>query len=266
MLKRYVMIGVLLGLGAPAGALLVRWLMAGAPWAAHGFVWSEILAYPFFYTYLCVGTVVSYTVSAWIAGRIAAGLSNRVRKLEGIGMRDAGTGLFDRRYLSRRLRGEIDRALRLNHPLAWLVVRVDGFDALAHRVGATEAEEALRDLAFALQMAGRDMDVLGRYDHDTLGIILPETGLYGASITADRMMAAASAAKFTGVGGTFGMTVNIGGAEIDREIARVDLLINAANDALATARAEGPGRIMLHAPMSHRGPAGVIIAGPPANR
>jgi diguanylate cyclase (GGDEF)-like protein len=232
-------------------------MLADFPLHIPAFLHDEIVVYPFFYAYLCIGTVASYTLSSWFAGRIAARLDRRIHKLEGLGMRDLATGLFDRRYLSRRLRGEIDRAVRLNHPLAWLVVKVEGFESLVRRVGQAETDEAMRDLAFALQLAGRDMDVLGRYDVDTLGVILPETGLYGASITADRMLTAASAAKFSGAGGTFGVTVNIGGAEIDREISRVDLLINAANEALAASRSEGPGKVVLHAPISHRGMAAV---------
>src|SRR5262245_3692892 len=100
---RYLLTAVLLALGAPVGALALRWGMAGWPLHPAVFVRGEVQAFAFFYGYLTLGTVAAFSVAAWIAGCSADRLATIAMRLEGLAMRDPVTGLFNRRYGERRL-------------------------------------------------------------------------------------------------------------------------------------------------------------------
>jgi len=90
---------------------------------------------------------------------------------------DPTTGLFNYAFLNYKLDEEFKRAKRFDHPLACVML---GFEGQA-------GEGVLRELAGIFLESSRDTDVLGRFDESSFLFLLPNTGLDGAAIMANRV-------------------------------------------------------------------------------
>ncbi|HPQ70321.1 MAG TPA: diguanylate cyclase [bacterium] len=101
---------------------------------------------------------------------------------------DANTGLFKRNYLDRLLRAEWERAKRHNDDISFMLISVDGLRALRELQGPEAASRILRGVARVLEGRKRIFDGLGHFDTDSFYMILPHTGMEGASELADRLL------------------------------------------------------------------------------
>ena len=178
------------------------------------------------------------------AGRVTtmrAQLLSRERRLEELAYSDELTGLWNRRYLQRRLASELRAAERHGRPLAIAMIDVDHFKAINDDHGHLVGDDVLREVADRLREALRDEDVLGRWGGEELLVILPSEPPGGVLQAAERLRRRISARPFTP--GAIGATVSIGCAESDGETS-VDALIRRADEALYTAKREGRDRVV----------------------
>jgi diguanylate cyclase (GGDEF)-like protein len=86
-----------------------------------------------------------------------------------------------------------DAAVRQLPSSSLLLVRVDSTE----RPGRTEAAEALRSVTELIGRGLRSNDVVGRIDHETVGVLLPTTNTHQAEIVARRMVAAVAGRTVT---------------------------------------------------------------------
>lgn len=118
---------------------------------------------------------------------IEAQLSDANQKLEEISRRDPLTNLLNRRGIFERLGVELSRSER-GHPLAILLVDLDGFKIVNDRYGHVEGDRLLEDIAKALGRSTRASDAVGRYGGDEFLIVLADTRLEDAQATVDRLV------------------------------------------------------------------------------
>jgi len=97
------------------------------------------------------------------------------------------TGLYNRQYLQEVFEREVERAKRYHHPVAVLMLDLDGLkainDSLGHRVG----DEALCVLAEALRASVRACDIAARFGGDEFVVVMPETDEAGAEACGKRI-------------------------------------------------------------------------------
>lgn len=98
---------------------------------------------------------------------------------------DPETKLFNYAFLAYKLDEEFKRATRFKYPLSCVMV---GFDGEA-------SSDVLLDLSGIFLTHSRDTDVLGRFDLNSFLFLLPNTGLSGAKIMAERVLDAANRKK-----------------------------------------------------------------------
>ncbi|WDY57230.1 sensor domain-containing diguanylate cyclase [Pseudomonas sp. PSKL.D1] len=157
---------------------------------------------------------------------------------------DSLTGLANRRRLDQVLRQEWARAQRNRKPLAVLMVDVDHFKAFNQRHGHAGGDHALREVAKTLERCiRRPADLAARYGGEEFQVILPETGLEGAMLLAERIRTSVEAlAPFAD--DVRSVTVSIGIA-IHAPGTQQDLtgLLGAADEALYRAKANGRNRV-----------------------
>lgn len=110
-------------------------------------------------------------------------------RLEELSQRDPLTQLYNRRHLMARLEAELAR-LRRGHPLAAVMIDLDGFKRVNDSAGHLRGDQLLQDLAAALQGATRETDVAGRYGGDEFVVILPDTTAEQARAAAQRLTTA----------------------------------------------------------------------------
>ena len=179
------------------------------------------------------------------AGRVTtlrAQLLSREQRLEALAYNDELTGLWNRRYLQRRLASELRVAERHGRPVAIAIIDVDHFKAINDRHGHPVGDDVLREMGARLREALRDEDVLGRWGGEELLVILPSEPPGGVLRVAERLRCRIADRPFTAH--AIPATVSIGGAESDGETS-VDALIRRADAALYTAKREGRDRVVV---------------------
>jgi diguanylate cyclase (GGDEF)-like protein len=157
---------------------------------------------------------------------------------------DALTGIATRRAILERLRVEAAEARRYTHPLAVLLLDVDGFAGINHDHGLEVGDAVLRELALRLRLRMRAADALGRAGGDSFLAILPHTDERGATVFAEALMRRLSTRPVSSAAGEITLRVSIGVAFVRPGMTMSDEeLLVAVDEALASAKAAGGNRI-----------------------
>lgn len=157
---------------------------------------------------------------------------------------DALTGLASRWPTLDRLRTEAAEARRYEHPLAIVLLDIDGFADLNHEHGLQVGDAILREVALRLRVRMREADLVGRIGADAYLAILPHTDELGAATFAravlDRLIdhRIVTDRGEIGIGASVGIALMRPGMTLSGEE-----LLAAAEEALASARAAGGNRI-----------------------
>jgi len=145
---------------------------------------------------------------------------------------DPVTGIFNHRYFQEHLTEEISRAERYLHPLSLLMVDIDSFKSYNDKYGHQTGDFILREIAQAMKINLRKVDVISRYGGEEFTIILPETKAEQAYIVAEKIRKKVE---------TIGLTISIGVAEYQKTMDK-DKLIKEADEALYQAKREGKNK------------------------
>lgn len=184
-------------------------------------------------------------LAEWLCSQAAIALENA--RLHDIvqwqAITDELTGLVNRRRFLDALHSEIARGKRLGGRLSVVLADLDGFKLINDRFGHHAGDEVLIAFADLLRAHGRDVDVAARLGGEEFAILLPETGLDGASIVADRLRRSLAELQIPlGVGEKVMVTASFGVAELG-ESQSVDGLLRAADSALYRAKEHGKNRV-----------------------
>jgi len=180
--------------------------------------------------------VARVTAAARVAG-LRAQLLAREETLEQLAFNDELTGMWNRRFLVRRLSALMRSAERHGHALSIVLLDVDRFKSINDRRGHAAGDAVLVELAVRVRRAIREEDVAGRWGGEELLVILPDEGAEGARTAADRMRAHVAATPVETGAGPVEVTVSAGvatrgpGDDIDALLRRADEALYAAKQA-----------------------------------
>jgi len=139
---------------------------------------------------------------------------------------------------------EAAEARRYTHPLAVLLLNVDGFAQINHDHGLEVGDAVLRELALRLRLRMRAADALGRAGGDSFLAILPHTDERGATVFADALQRRLTTRPVSSAAGDISVRVSIGVAFVRPGMTLSDEeLLVAVDEALASAKAAGGNRI-----------------------
>ncbi len=159
-------------------------------------------------------------------------------------IRDALTGLFNRRYLEETLGREERRAIRANLPIGIIMFDVDHFKRLNDAHGHDAGDAVLRALGSLLQTHVREGDIACRYGGEEFVIALPGASL---AITRERANELRKLTeKFTAFIPGRSMekvTISLGAAAYPEHGATWQEVIQAADKALYRAKQGGRNRV-----------------------
>lgn len=173
----------------------------------------------------------------------------RLVLLEQENITDPLTGVFNRRYLERRLAEEIAMARRYDLPLSVLIIDIDRFKSINDSYGHLEGDMVLHRLAKLVAHTIRETDIVARYGGEEILVIAPNTMVNTAETLAERLRVEIQVASLLSPGLQTDpprkVTVSIGVACFDSTMRGSRDLINRADEALYRAKGGGRNRVVV---------------------
>jgi len=167
------------------------------------------------------------------------GLEEAESHLIAAAMTDPLTGIPNRRALDAQLEAEHQRALRYGTDLAIVMIDIDFFkdvnDLLGHQVG----DSTLATVAHLLRQELRTHDVIARYGGEEFLAILPNTGLAGGLVMAERFRRTIERAAWH----FRPLTISAGVASSRAGRVEASTLVGMADEALLRAKNDGRNRV-----------------------
>lgn len=174
-------------------------------------------------------------------------LLDKIRVLEEQSITDYKTGLFNDRFILRRLVEEFQRVERHGMPLSIIMVDLDDFKELNDKMGHPFADFVLQTFAKYITSIIRRIDVPGRYGGDEFLILLPNTGLDEAARIADRIRSFLEDHSFEKEGQSAKLTISQGiNTYSGDESINCDQFLKEVDRAVLEAKKRGKNRVCLH--------------------
>ncbi len=179
-------------------------------------------------------------------------ISNEMLKY--MGLTDALTGVFNRRYVDRRLLEEISRARRQSYPVSFMYIDIDHFKRVNDTVGHGGGDEVLREVAQRIKAELRLSDALARFGGEEFVVLLIDADLESAAYVAERIRAGIAASMIElSHGVKVSITASVGVSSLAQvpEDAKPEeqavQLIAQADEALYQAKEGGRNRVIRYA-------------------
>ena len=162
-------------------------------------------------------------------------------RLKEFSFKDEVTGLYNRRFFSIRLEEEVSRHRRFRHPVAVVLLDLDGFKEVNDQQGHAAGDETLRDVAQILLKHSRGINVICRYGGDEFAVLLVETSKPGARLYADRIRQVVARYPFSH---GLRVTASFGISSLPEDVApAADEMMRAADEALYSAKRAGKNTV-----------------------
>ena len=242
----------------PSGTLRSRWYALTASivlfiagyasytveyWNRHG-AWLDLIVPGVFFFGACfVWLTTSLSLNTAIDVR-------RVTLLERESVTDPLMGIYNRRYLDRRLEEEFARSRRYGLPLSVLLLDIDHFKLVNDTYGHQAGDLVLKHLGELLLLDIRDSDIVARYGGEEILVMTPNTTMSSAAVLAEHLRERIESHEIVlsseiNKRQQIRVTVSIGVAGVSQIITDTQKLVKGADDALYRAKQAGRNRVMI---------------------
>lgn len=181
-----------------------------------------------------------------LAEHLSLSLSNlKLREtLRTQSIRDALTGLFNRRYMEESLTREIPRATRKNTPVGIIMLDIDHFRDFNDTYGHDAGDVVLREIGAKLQSQVRGEDITCRYGGEEFILILPEANQEVTVQRAERIREAIKSIRVEYRRQPLGViSISLGVAIFPEHSSTVEGILKKADEALYHAKHNGRDRV-----------------------
>lgn len=156
------------------------------------------------FTLLCTGIVVSelWRIDPWLILPGLAPLAMMYRallipKLRQEAQTDSKTGLFNARYFKEAFAKELERAQRLERPLAFIMADLDFLRVINNTYGHLAGDVVISGIGRIIRQNTREYDICGRFGGEEFAIVVPEAEYAQAMALAERLRQTIQEAVFT---------------------------------------------------------------------
>jgi diguanylate cyclase (GGDEF)-like protein len=147
--------------------------------------------------------------------RERAQLREQKRRLIELSTTDELTGLYNKRWYSSKLSGEIDHSHRLGLPLSLIMIDVDHFKKFNDSHGHATGDTVLAELGRVIINTTRETDIPCRYGGEEFAVILPGSDLKNTLVIAERLRLNFCACRFaTPQHGKIGASISLGVSQL----------------------------------------------------
>lgn len=185
--------------------------------------------------------------------RVTMQLQEANQTLQRLSDQDALTGVANRRSFNSHLAQEWSRGAREQLPLSLIMIDIDYFKMFNDVYGHPRGDECLKQVARTLSgPIHRPADLVARYGGEEFVILLPWTGIAGAVALAENLREQVAALNIPHIRSAAApyVTLSLGVAcTIPKRQATPEELIEAADQALYNAKAQGRNRVEVYSEM-----------------
>ena len=158
---------------------------------------------------------------------------------------DGLTKTYNRRHFMEQAQRAYDNARRFGHALTAMMLDVDHFKRINDKHGHHVGDQVLRVLADRCKSTLRSVDLLGRYGGEEFAIVLPGADeKSAATVLAERIRRTVAEEPIETDAGQVRVTISIGVATMNGEMATSEDLFKRADAALYEAKQAGRNRVV----------------------
>lgn len=168
-------------------------------------------------------------------------------------LRDPLTGLYNADYFKGRLVEETRRSVRYDHELSLVLFEIENYFELREAEGGEKLKEIMSFIAEHLGRLLRDCDVIARVSDGGFALLLPETGLRGGKIVAERLSRYLLMELPVLTSSDQTPLLRWGMATFPSEVKIPDRLYDCAREAMIQARYEAPDEVVVYRPLTFPG-------------
>lgn len=133
------------------------------------------------------------------------------------------TGLYNRRYVDRKIKTLLEEAQTQRKPLSLLLADIDNFKQINDSWGHEVGDMVLQQVSLIIKNSVRSLDIAGRFGGDEFIIILPDADLDTAKNIAERLRLQIAGKRFVIDDKALVITISAGGTQWRKDIAGEDL-------------------------------------------
>ena len=167
-------------------------------------------------------------------------------KLQESAIRDALTGLYNRRYLEDALERELSSAAETHQPLSLLMLDIDHFKEFNDSHGHIAGDTLLQALGNLLNGSIHNREFACRYGGEEFAVVIPDTQIEEAVHLAEHLRQSLEQTAITHRGTHLQATLSIGVANYPTQASNSLDLLNCADQALYTAKRNGRNQIVVY--------------------
>ncbi|MCL2182834.1 MAG: diguanylate cyclase [Chitinispirillia bacterium] len=173
----------------------------------------------------------------------------QMRIIERMSITDELTGLPNRRYFNDQLAREWERAIRDTSPVTLIMIDVDNFKSYNDAFGHPQGDALLKAVASVFKRSlKRPADFAARWGGEEFIILLPHTGIDGATEVAERARTGVDALVIPCEDGTLTSTTISIGVNTEQPVLNLPVagFVSRADRALYAAKNAGKNRICIY--------------------
>ncbi|WP_319562688.1 GGDEF domain-containing protein [Marispirochaeta sp.] len=174
-------------------------------------------------------------------GELIGLFSAKKRNLSDLAYHDTLTGLLNRRSFDKNIVTEWRRRSRYQRPLSLIMIDIDHFKKINDRYGHQKGDAVLKTVAAIIHDNVRYSDYPCRYGGEELVVILPETTLQSALVTAEKLRSLVEKQVLEIEAIT--VTISLGVGAYDHTMKKPEDLVATADRAMYKAKKEGRNRV-----------------------
>ena len=208
-----------------------RQTLIEAPTAHDGEVINRFVGAPLIVRDDLLGVIVDYGLPAepidparvvWLEtfaaeGALAIYLARLDSENERLARHDPLSGALKRKVFLDLADHEFRRSWRYRQPISMILVDVDGMKTINSRNGRPFGDRVVREITNVCRNIVRSVDLIGRYENDTLAVLLVMTDRDGAKSAAERLRAGIESIALADGQGPVHITATLGVCSYPRD-------------------------------------------------
>jgi diguanylate cyclase (GGDEF)-like protein/PAS domain S-box-containing protein len=185
-----------------------------------------------------------------LAANVAIAIENArlFDEVQKLAITDPLTQLNNRRKYEELAFKEFERSLRYDRPLCAIMIDLDLFKRINDTYGHLAGDQVLISIANLCKKDLRNIDILARYGGDEFIILLPETTVAQALLTAERLRQDCEANEVETTQGPIAITISLGVSELNKSCKTLEELVNRADQALFESKRTGRNKSTIWTP------------------